>query len=407
MHNSTRKTLGATCLVAGTAIGVGIIALPMSFAKLGIIPSFALVLITWFVMYYTALVNLELNLQAGEGLPLGALGRKFSGHISEVIGSLSLKILSYTLICAYIAAGTSMIFELLVSVSIKTIIISFGIILALVMLMPTRIIDQFNKLLFFSLVVVFALLSIVIISNINTEAIPWMHGAYYNISSWSIVIPVTFTSFGFQVIFHTLTNYCDKNPTVLRRAFFWGSLIPVIVYTMWTFGVLSLLHGTLEDFYQQIVSDDVPVGALIGKLGVIINWEYFKLCVWLLAFLATVTSLLGVSMGLVDSMMTYITRITIISNHNIQKGIAVCTTITPPLLIVACTPNVFVQMLGFAGLILVVIAILMPTYLLYKISSNGRAKLFYPILKNTALHIIAITFATLVIVCEIARILLL
>ncbi|MGG2344011.1 aromatic amino acid transport family protein [Rickettsia amblyommatis] len=31
------------------------------------------------------------------------------------------------------------------------------------------------------------------------------------ISIWGVVTPVVFTSFGFQVIFHTLTNYCNKN----------------------------------------------------------------------------------------------------------------------------------------------------------------------------------------------------
>ncbi|WP_392506864.1 hypothetical protein ACE5D9_02450 [Rickettsia sp. 2024-CO-Wats] len=34
---------------------------------------------------------------------------------------------------------------------------------------------------------------------------------YKEISIWCIITPVVFTSFGFQVIFHTLTNDCNKN----------------------------------------------------------------------------------------------------------------------------------------------------------------------------------------------------
>jgi tyrosine-specific transport protein len=76
------KQTGSILLVAGTCIGSGMIALPLVLAKLGIIPSAVLMLLTWLLMYYTSLVNLELNLQAGKGMSLGALGRHFSGPIA-------------------------------------------------------------------------------------------------------------------------------------------------------------------------------------------------------------------------------------------------------------------------------------------------------------------------------------
>ena len=85
------KQIGAILLVAGTCIGSGMIALPMVLAKLGLIPSILLMVMIWFIMYYTSLVNLELNLQAGHGLSLGALGKYFSGRTAELIGTVSLK----------------------------------------------------------------------------------------------------------------------------------------------------------------------------------------------------------------------------------------------------------------------------------------------------------------------------
>ncbi|MFV9936287.1 MAG: aromatic amino acid transport family protein [Rickettsia endosymbiont of Haemaphysalis japonica] len=66
-----QKLIGAILLIAGTCIGHGMIALPMVLAKLGIIPSIILMFIIWFIMYYTSLINLELNLQAGKGLTFG------------------------------------------------------------------------------------------------------------------------------------------------------------------------------------------------------------------------------------------------------------------------------------------------------------------------------------------------
>ncbi|AFD19820.1 putative amino acid permease [Rickettsia slovaca str. D-CWPP] len=59
-------------LISGTCIGSGMIALPMVLAKLGYnTSSIILMFVIWFIIYYTSLINLELNLQAGKGLTLG------------------------------------------------------------------------------------------------------------------------------------------------------------------------------------------------------------------------------------------------------------------------------------------------------------------------------------------------
>lgn len=109
------KQLGAILLVAGTCIGSGMIALPMVLAKLGLVPSLLLMAAIWFIMYYTSLINLELNLQAGQGLSLGRLGRHFSGRTAEWIGTVSLKLLSYSLLAVFIYGGSSILQELMAS----------------------------------------------------------------------------------------------------------------------------------------------------------------------------------------------------------------------------------------------------------------------------------------------------
>lgn len=64
-------------------------------------------------MYYTSLINLELNLKAGKGLTLGALGKYFSGHTAQIIGMVSLKLLSYALLAVFIYGGSSILQKLL------------------------------------------------------------------------------------------------------------------------------------------------------------------------------------------------------------------------------------------------------------------------------------------------------
>src|SRR5690349_16362740 len=103
------KKIGAILLIAGTCIGSGMIALPIVLAKLGLVPSILLMLAIWFIMYYTSLINLELNLQANGGMTLGELGRRFSGRTAQLIGTLSLKLLSYSLLAVYIYGGSSIL----------------------------------------------------------------------------------------------------------------------------------------------------------------------------------------------------------------------------------------------------------------------------------------------------------
>jgi tyrosine-specific transport protein len=81
--NVTNKQLGPIFVVAGTAIGGGMIALPMMIAKLGIVLGTVLMLSISVVAYSTAIVNIELMLRAAKGLPIGQLGALFSGKIAS------------------------------------------------------------------------------------------------------------------------------------------------------------------------------------------------------------------------------------------------------------------------------------------------------------------------------------
>ncbi|MDR0340055.1 MAG: hypothetical protein LBH53_00640 [Puniceicoccales bacterium] len=96
---------------------------------------------------------------------------------------------------------------------------------------------------------------------------------------WSLgrifaIISVLFTSFGFQVISHTLTEYCSRDRRVLRRVFFYGSLIPLCLYIIWTIVLLWVVHGNDGDFYGAMTEGKMDVGTLIDKLSRISSLPY-------------------------------------------------------------------------------------------------------------------------------------
>jgi len=399
------RQLGAIALVAGTCIGSGMIALPLMLSKLGLIPSLGLMLITWLVMYYSAFISLELNLQAGQGLSLGALGQRYSGRLAASLGYGSIKLLSYALLSVFLYGGTSVLQDLLATqwawhLNFATLLLGFTLFSALLLSLPLKWVDYLNRFLFLGLLLaVFALIA-GLVSQIRWSHLPLWSPHQYHWQDWRLVIPVVFTSFGFQVIFHTLTHYCRQHVRMLKRAFFWGSLIPALVYAIWTCSVLSVIHHNQPSFYQHLVHHHVDVGDLVYHLSRIAQWPSLKLVVWWVSFLAILTSVIGVGVGLCDSLRASIHQKLSRSSKGFAHALATLITILPAYLVASLVPDAFINMLGFAGMILSVIAIGLPLYLLYRAKFTIR---YFPSLNYLPFLMLSGLAGLIVIVCEVSR----
>lgn len=398
------KKIGAILLVAGTCIGSGMIALPLVLAKLGLIPSILLMLAIWCVMYYTSLVNLELNLQVGRGLALGALGKYFSGKITELLGTISLKLLSYSLLAVFIYGGASILQELMASkkfgnYTFGTIATGYSFVAIGLLLLPMKLIDYLNRFLFVGLIAVVAILIAGLAITINWSNVPLFAEHYNQPLVWVALVPVVFTSFGFQVIFHTLTNYCGKNVKLLKQAFLWGSLLPAAVYIVWTCSILSAVYQGNPHFYSQMAAGKAEIGELIQVLSGIAKSQSIQILIWWISLLAIATSVLGVGVGLCDSLKEMLSNR--LPNSRVRNVVASIVTVFPAYVVVMYVPNAFITILGFAGMILALIAILLPVYLLWQSKTD---RFYYSELNKRSLILISILFALLVIFCELFNI---
>ncbi len=392
--------IGAVLLIAGTCIGSGMIALPLVLATLGIVPSAFLMLFIWFVMYYSSLVNLELNLKAGRGLSLGALARHFSGPIAEILSTVSLKLLSYSLLAVFIYGGASIVKELLetytqLTPTLNTVSTYYALGAMALLLLPMRFLDYCNRILFITLLAIVSILIASLLFAVDWSHLPLFSDNALSISSWSVVIPVVFTSFGFQVIFHTVSNYCHMDAPILKRAFMWGSLIPAVVYLLWTFGILGAVYHQDPQFYQIMESGQADVGGLIRVLGSISDSESIQMLVWSISSLAIATSVLGVGVGLCQSLQHMLRKF--LRNGVINKVVSAVLTVLPAYLVVLYVPNAFIAVLGFAGLILALIAILIPIYLL---TACIKQPYYYPENQKTRWIVLTALVGVIVILCE-------
>jgi tyrosine-specific transport protein len=284
------------------------------------------------------------------------------------------------------------------SYSFSTIATTYALIAMVLLLLPIKLIDHINRLLFMGLLSVVFLLIAGLAMKIDWSDLPLFSAHYGDKKAWMALIPVVFSAFGFQVIFHTLANYCRMNVKMLRQAFFWGSLIPAIIYIAWTLAILSVVYHENPQFYTEMVNGKAEVGELIQALGTIAKRQSVQLLIWCITLLAIATSVLGVGIGLYDSIKQMISKK--VCNNSMNSFLASILTLLPAYLVVICVPNAFLIVLGFAGMILAIIAVLLPVYLFWQIKTENY---YYQELNRKFLIQLSIAASLAIIVCEVCN----
>lgn len=367
------KQFTSTALVAGTCIGGGTIALPIVLAKFGIIPSIITIVATWLLIYYTSLVGTELNLQSEIGLSHGELGKKFSGKGAQFIGEFCVKLLSYAVLVVYLSGASSILQKLTkeyfeMSISMVTVETGMAIFCAIILAFPTKIVSVVNNVSIMGLVVLLFTLLCAMFALIDYTKIPWMVSHELTMNDMLIVITVIFASYGYHLILHNIREYCGKDHKTLRKSILYGSLIATTVYIVWAGTSLSVIFRSNPNFFYKIVNGSVEAGDLVRELAKASGLASFQVLVWWMSVLAIFTSFLGVSLGLFESMD--LTLKNKIKEKNNRKMISTVIIVIPVYIVSVFVPNAFVNVLGFAGSILVVIGIFLPIYLFFKAKIN-------------------------------------
>ena len=114
--SSKSRVTGALLIVAGTTIGAGVLALPMTSIQIGFFNSVWLLTAMWALMAFTALVTLEINLRMARkspvlGVSVAGLAQVAFGRAGQVIAKASLLLLFYALLAAYITGSSSLLKE--------------------------------------------------------------------------------------------------------------------------------------------------------------------------------------------------------------------------------------------------------------------------------------------------------
>lgn len=379
------KMIGSVLLIGGTAIGAGMLALPVLTAAAGFFPSLLLFIAIWGFTLYTALLIVEVNLSFSGEVNLISMTKTLLGKRASALCWVLFLLLLYSLTAAYLAGSGSIIREFVenslgynIPKTLEPLVplVFFG----LFVLLGTRVVDYANR--FFIVGLVACYVGLVAVS------LPEVMSSRFTIQNYSLLwaaVPVAVTSFGFHIVIPTVVSYMEYNTKLIKRAVIWGSLIPLLVYLVWQFAILGVIP--LEDM-QKALQEGAPITTALAD---IIGAPWIVGFGVAFSFFAIVTSFLGVSLALFSFLKDGLGKKT--------NGV-IFLTFLPPLIFVELFPRGFIMALQYAGVIVAVISGVLPALLAYKARKTGRSS-FYRVFGGKIGIVFAILGSLLIIISDI------
>ena len=352
------KTIGSTLLVAGTMIGAGMLAMPLTSAGIGFGFTLVLLLGLWALLTFSALLFVELYQTAESDAGIGTLAEQYFGKAGRIIATAVLIIFLYALIAAYISGGGSLLKDLLPeSFGDKVSILLFTVIFGSFIVIGTHSVDKINRVLFFVMLAAFAVVLSLMLPEIkfdNLMATPIDNALIISAS------PVFFTAFGFHGSIPSLNKYLDGNVKALRISILAGSAITLCAYILWQMST----HGLLtQNEFLQILKEDATLNGLVKATLAITGSNMIAGAVKLFSTLALVTSFLGVGLGLLECIEDLLKRSFNVTAGRISLGLL---TFIPPLVFALFYPEGFILALGYAGQMFAFYAVVLPVSLVWK-----------------------------------------
>ena len=356
------KTVGSTLLVAGTMIGAGMLAMPLTSAGIGFGFTIVLLLSLWALLTFSALLFVELYQTAESDAGIGTLAEQYFGKAGRIVSTLVLIVFLYALIAAYVSGGGSLLMDLLPTAgdtggSNKLAVLLFTVIFGTFIVIGTHSVDKINRVLFFVMIAAFVLVLSLMLPKIqfdNLMAMPIDNALMISAS------PVFFTAFGFLGSIPSLNKYLGGNVNALRRSILVGSGITLGAYILWQLSTHGLL--TQNDFLQ-ILQEDATLNGLVKATLAITGSSIIAGAVKLFSTLALVTSFLGVGLGLLECIEDLLKRSFNRSAGRITLGLL---TFIPPLIFALFYPEGFILALGYAGQMFAFYAVVLPVSLVWK-----------------------------------------
>ncbi|MGR5387805.1 amino acid permease [Vibrio crassostreae] len=343
--------MGSSLIIAGTALGAGMLAIPMVLAQFGLLYGTLLMVLICFGTTYAALLLLEATIKAGGGLGLNSIARKTLGKQGQLLTNGLLYALLICLLMAYILGAGDLLSKLLSNFSVEitatTSQIVFTLLAGAVVASGTGVIDKLNRALFFVMLAsLFATMAFLAPSMTQENLMQVTSHDHVDLIKTSAIL---FTSFGFMVVIPTLVSYNhEATDKQLRNMVIVGSLIPLVCYLCWLFAVVGNLSEEQFRSFKNVSDLMAAFEAQSPWVGTVLST---------FTGLALLTSFFGVAMALFNQNKDM---------FNQNTAVTYCISFILPLAGSLLAADKFLQVLNYAGIILVFLAVFVPLVMVHK-----------------------------------------
>lgn len=329
---------GGALLIAGTTIGVGMLALPVVTGPAGFTPSALSYVFCWLFMMATGLLTVELSLWMPKDTSFISMAEKILGNWGKVLFWIMYLFLFFTVMIAHVAGGGDILKDLAgLEISNAASAIVYTAVFAPVVYMGTRFVDRLNMFLISGVAICYFAFIFVSISSVQPKLLSYTN---WN-KAWSS-LPVLFTAFSYHVIIPTLVTYMERNVKKIRLAVMLGATIPFVVYLIWEFLILGIVppHGEKG----LIMAESLGQNA-IGPLREYVKSPLIYQIGKFFAFFAMTTSFIPLALSFFDFMADGLKW-----KKKGTKRLLLCLIVFGlPLLVTLKYPKIFLVALGYAG----------------------------------------------------------
>lgn len=333
------RMLGGSLLIAATAIGVGMLGLPVATGPGGFFPAFLIYLLTWGFMLTTGLLYLEVCAWMPPGANLMTMTQKLLGPLGKAICSIVYFFLFFTAMIAHISAGGHTLIDLLkISIGYQGSqwigMIFYVLMFSPIIYLGVSAVSRFNMVLLGAALLMYICFIILSASSVELDLLKFISWK----QAWP-ALPVLFTAFTYQLIIPTLMSYMKQDVRKVRLAILLGSTVPLVVYLIWELFILGIIPVN-----DLILAKNQGYTAVMPLKKLLHNPWIFKIGT-LFAFFVLTTSYCALALAFLDFLMDGLK----LKHQGLQKAFLCLIVFIPPTVIAWIYPGVFITALEYTG----------------------------------------------------------
>lgn len=386
------RVIGGILLIVGSAIGGGILALPIATSEWGFINSSLLLFFCWLLMTASAFLILEVTLWLPKNTNIISMAKVTLGPLGQIVAWITYLLLLYSLLSAYIAGGSDFfqnLFELAhIHASHWVVSVFFTLVLGFIVYLGIHAVDYANRGLMTVKFITFFLLIALILQHVSLDKLSGGQVSYITNG-----VTVAITSFGYATIIPSLRNYFNDDVKKLRTVIWIGSLIPLICYIVWDLTVMGVIPRDGSNGLVSMLHSGRSTSDFVNQLSLMLNREVITSLAHIFTSICLLTSFIGVALCLVDFLADGFQ----VEKKGKMNFLICCAALIPPLLIVLVDPGIFIAALGYAGIYCVVLLLILPALMVWRGRYHKKIAKGYQVFGGKSLLFIMLVFSALII----------